>query len=84
MIQQAPIRGYKVKPMPPETQEKVECSRVESLDLSERPLYCPHCHHYVATLYSDVSGHFKIKCQNCKITTPYNVGYFRRKRHRRA
>jgi len=84
LIQQVPIRAYKIKPMTPETQSKVERSRTESLDLSERPLYCPHCHHYVASLFSDASGHFKIKCPNCKTTTPYNMGYFRKRRSRRA
>ena len=38
----------------------------------------------VASLFSDASGHFKIKCPNCKTTTPYNMGYFRKRRSRRA
>lgn len=84
MIQQTPIRSYKVKPMSPEMQAKIRRSLVESADLSERELHCPHCNHYIATLFSDASGHFKAKCGNCKNITIYNFGYFRRIRCRKV
>ena len=80
MIKQAPVRTYKTRPMSPETRRKVECSYAESVSLRERELRCPHCNHYIASLYSDISGHFKAKCSNCKTVTVYNLGYFRRKR----
>ena len=41
---------------------------------------CPHCSRFIATLYSDISGHFKAKCGNCKTITIFNLGYFRRVR----
>ena len=84
MIQQVPIRGYRLKPMSPETRVKVDRSRAEVLDLTERELHCPQCGRYIATLYSDSSGHFKQKCPNCKVETIYNLGYFRRRHSRRA
>lgn len=83
-VQQVPIRTYKIKPMQPETQEKVRLSLIESTDLSERELRCPYCRRYIATLFSDTAGHFKAKCRNCKNITTYNVGYFRRVRRRYA
>ena len=83
VIQQALIREYKRKPLTPEAKEKLDRSLRESLDLTERELRCPHCGRYLMTLYSDVSGHFKTKCDNCKTVTVYNLGYFRRRKHRR-
>lgn len=83
MIQQAPIRAYKMKPMSQEVQSKVERSYHESIDLIERELHCPYCRRYIATLFSDASGHFKMKCKNCKAITVFNMGYFRRVRRRR-
>lgn len=84
MIQQVPVRGYKLKPMSPETRVKVDRSRAETLDLTERELHCPHCGRYIATLYADSSGHFKQRCSNCKEETIYNFGYFRKRRSRRT
>lgn len=83
-VQQVPIKTYKVKRMQPETQEKISLSLAESADLSERELRCPYCRRYIATLFSDASGHFKAKCGNCKNITTYNMGYFRRARRRSA
>ena len=79
MIQQTAVRVYKTRPMPPETRKKVERSHAESAGLKERELRCPLCNHYIASLYYDVSGHFKAKCGNCKMVTVYNLGYFRRR-----
>lgn len=80
MIQQTTVRAYKMRPVSPETQGKIDLSYSESISLKERELRCPHCNHYIASLFSDVSGHFKAKCSNCKMVTVYNLGYFRRKR----
>lgn len=84
MQQQAVRRTYRMKPMPPELRTKVERSYIESLDLTERELHCPHCGRYISTLYSDSAGHFKQKCNHCKAVTIFNLGYFRRRRSRRA
>lgn len=83
-MQKAPIRDYKRKPLLPEVKAKLDRSYAESLDLSERELRCPHCGRYIATLYSDVSGHFKAKCQNCKTITIFNLACFRQVRWRRS
>jgi len=83
MINQPEIRTYKCKPMSAVLKDKVERSYTESLDLSERELRCPHCGRFIATLYSDTTGHFKAKCGNCKSVTVYNLGYFRRNRRYR-
>lgn len=77
-MQQAQIRDYKRKPLVPEVQDKLERSYRESLDLSERELRCPHCNYYILSVFSDVSGHFKAKCNNCKTISIFNLGYFRR------
>lgn len=77
-MQAAQIREYKCRPLTTEMQDKLERSHRESLDLAERELRCPYCHRYIATLYSDVAGHFKVKCDNCKKYTIFNLGYFRR------
>ena len=77
-MQKAPIRDYKRKPLVPEIKNKLDLSYKESLDLSERELRCPHCNHYILSVFSDVSGHFKAKCNNCKTISIFNLGYFRR------
>lgn len=82
MVQPTAVRAYRMKPMTPEVQTKVALSYTESLDLRERELKCPHCGRYIASLFLDSSGHFKLKCPNCKAATVYNLGYFRRKRYR--
>ena len=83
-MQQTAVRAYRMKPMTPEVQAKVALSYTESLDLRERELKCPHCGRYIASLFSDSSGHFRLKCPNCKAVTTYSLDYFRRRRYRRA
>ena len=82
-MQQASVRTYRQRPMTAEAKNKVECSHSEILDLTERELRCPYCNHFIMTLYSDVTGHLKAKCDHCKQITTYNLGYFRRTRHSR-
>lgn len=77
---QTEVRIYKLKPVTPEIQDKLDRSYTESLDLSERELRCPRCQYYIQTLYSDAIGHFKAKCPNCKTVTVYNLAYFRRQK----
>lgn len=80
MYQQAQIREYRMKPMPPVVREKVERSYRESVGLTERTLNCPHCGCYIMTLYEDAAGHMKSKCRKCKNEVVFNLGYFRRLR----
>ena len=82
-MQSIPPKTERMKPMPPELRRRVECSLQESYDLEERKLRCPYCGFLIQTLYSDCSGHFKIKCPKCKAVTVYNSAYFRRMRHKK-
>lgn len=82
-MQSLPPKTDRMKPMPPELRRRVECSLQESYDLEERKLRCPYCGFLIQTLYSDCSGHFKIKCPKCKAVTVYNSAYFRRMRHKK-
>lgn len=75
---------YKMKPMSAEMHEKVERSHAESLELTERNLYCPHCGFFIQTLFSDSAGHFRAKCQKCKAETIFNSAYFHRAKRRRS
>lgn len=82
-MQQASVRTYRQRPMEATVRDKVERSRSEILDLTERELRCPYCNHFIMTLYSDVTGHLSAKCDHCKQITTYNLGYFRRVRRTR-
>lgn len=57
---------------------KLLLSRVEAEDLQERDLLCPVCGFRIQTLYSDVSGHLRVKCPKCKGIHILNLAYFRR------
>lgn len=83
MIQYAEVRTDKYKPVAPDVQDKIERSFTESLSLTQRELHCPYCRRYIATLFTDSGGHLKMKCNNCKSITTFNVGYFRRHRYTR-
>lgn len=41
---------------------KLLLSRMEAEDLQERDLLCPVCGFRIQTLYSDASGHLRVKC----------------------
>ena len=81
-MQYAKVLEFKYKEMKEEMQERLDRSSAESVDLTERPLNCPYCGWYIATLFSDSAGHFKAKCRNCKKITVFNVGYFCRSKRR--
>ena len=53
-------------------------SRVEVESLTERDLKCPICDFKIQTIYSDISGHLRVKCPKCKEVSTLNVAYFRR------
>ena len=55
-------------------------SRMEAETLNERDLRCKLCGFKVFTVFSDIKGHFSIKCPKCKQQTVLNVAYFRRVR----
>ena len=60
---------------------KLLLSRMEAEDLQERDLLCPVCGFRIQTLYSDVSGHLRVKCPKCKGIHILNLAYFRRIKH---
>jgi phage FluMu protein Com len=57
---------------------KLLLSRMEAEDLQERDLLCPLCGFRIQTLYSDASGHLRVKCPKCKGIHILNLAYFRR------
>lgn len=57
---------------------KLLLSRMEAEDLQERDLLCPVCGFRIQTLYSDISGHLRVKCPKCKGIHILNLAYFRR------
>jgi phage FluMu protein Com len=57
---------------------KLLLSRIEAEDLQERDLFCPVCGFRIQTLYSDASGHLRVKCPKCKGIHILNLAYFRR------
>ncbi len=57
---------------------KLLLSRMEAEDLQERDLLCPVCGFRIQTLYSDASGHLRVKCPKCKGIHVLNLAYFRR------
>ena len=67
-----------------EKQRRLIISSDEVEDLDERPLLCPYCEFRIENVFSDATGHFRIKCQKCKRVSVINIRYFRRlKRVRR-
>lgn len=53
----------------------VECEQMES-----RNLLCPNCESVIQTLYGDVTGHLRFKCNKCKGEYTVNLKYFRRRK----
>ena len=58
-------------------------SRIESDSLKERDLLCPECGFRIQTIYSDATGHLRIKCPKCKGVFILNLAYFRRVKNAR-
>lgn len=52
-------------------------SRIEADNLQERDLKCPECGFRIQTLFSDISGHIRVKCPKCKEVNVLNLAYFR-------
>ena len=61
-----------------EIMNKLLKSRIEAEALSERDLRCPICDFMIQTVYSDISGHLRVKCPKCKEVSTLNLAYFRR------
>ena len=65
----------------PDVRRGLMLSRIEADTLKERDLLCPECGFRIQTLYSDISGHLRVKCPKCKGIHILNFAYFRRIRH---
>ena len=62
----------------PANSRKLLLSRIEAETLQERDLLCPVCGFRIQTLYSDISGHLRVKCPKCKAIHILNLAYFRK------
>ena len=62
----------------PANSRKLLLSRIEAETLQERDLLCPVCGFRIQTLYSDISGHLRVKCPKCKGIHILNLAYFRK------
>ena len=65
-------------PSAPDVQKRLLQSRIEMETLNERDLRCPLCGFKIFTVFSDIQGHFSVKCPKCKEQTVLNIAYFRR------
>ena len=57
----------------PANNRKLLLSRIEAETLQERDLLCPVCGFRIQTLYSDISGHLRVKGIHI-----LNLAYFRK------
>ena len=62
------------------TRQRAICSAQEAKCLQDRALHCPECGYVVGVVYSDSTGHIRVKCQKCKAVSILNLAYFRRQR----
>lgn len=60
-----------------EDKRKLELSENEITELNERTILCPKCGFKLGEVFSDASGHIKIKCQKCKFVGTLNLSYFK-------
>lgn len=66
-----------------EVKNKLLLSRVEVDTLRERDLLCPECKFRIQTIYSDATGHLRVKCPKCKGIYVLNLAYFRKMKSKR-
>lgn len=50
----------------PEIEHRLLLSRVEAEELNERDILCPVCGFRIQRVFSDATGHFRVKCRKCK------------------
>lgn len=63
-------------PPPPEVIEKLNKSEQEANGLTLRNIKCPSCQFVVGKVFSDATGHIRIKCPKCKLDRIINLLYF--------
>ena len=56
----------------------------ECEELTERELRCPYCEFSIENVFSDLTGHIRVKCPKCRASMVLSLAYFRRaKRYRK-
>lgn len=68
----------------PEIEHRLLLSRVEAEELNERDILCPVCGFKIQRVFSDATGHLRVKCRKCKNVHVLNLAYFRRTRRGRG
>ncbi len=68
----------------PEIEHRLLLSRVEAEELNERDILCPVCGFRIQRVFSDATGHLRVKCRKCKNVHVLNLAYFRRFRRGRG
>ena len=71
---------FQTEPLSETKQNHLSISFEECKDLTERDIKCPYCGHSLHGVFSDISGHLRVKCNRCKANMVLNVAYFRRQR----
>ena len=71
---------FVVKPISDEKKRHLSISFEECSELEERELNCPYCDYPIDGIFSDASGHLRVKCQKCKANMVVSLAYFRRQR----
>ena len=56
---------------------KLDMSEQETVDLTERDLRCPHCRFLITKVFSDTTGHMRVRCNKCKRMYIMNLQFFR-------
>lgn len=63
-------------PPSPEVIDKLNKSEQEAEGLVLRNIKCPSCNFVVGKVFSDATGHIRIKCPKCKLDRTINLLYF--------
>ena len=71
---------FQSQPLDQETAHFLELSSEECAELTEREIRCPYCHYRIGKVFSDSTGHLRVKCQKCKAESILNLAYFRRQK----
>lgn len=71
---------FTVQPISEEKKRHLVISFEECSELDERQLNCPYCDYPIDGVFSDATGHLRVKCQKCKANMVVSLAYFRRQR----
>lgn len=81
------MANYKIEVLPrykvpddPDFMEKMEASWELADEDEERTIHCPVCKHRLIDVYGRNHAAVRVKCQNCKMNVPIDIGIFRTQR----